>query len=82
MKRTALQVNLDERLAEAVYRLAKQDGASVSAVLRESVEQYVANRADDADPFSDLIGMFDDGEPFDARDLDEELAKDHEERFG
>jgi predicted transcriptional regulator len=82
MKRVPLQVNLDQRLADAVHRLAEHDGASISSILRESVEHYVANRAQDADPFNDLIGMFDDGEPFDARDLDEELARDHEERFG
>jgi hypothetical protein len=83
MKRVPLQVNVDQRLADAVYRLAEHDGASVSAVLREGVERYVAAREEEHDPFDDLIGMWDDDGPeFSAQDLDEFLAKDHEERFG
>ena len=83
MKRVPLQVNVDPRLADAVYRLGERDGLSVSAVLRESVERYVAEREAELDPIDQLIGLWaDDGPTFDARDLDEELARAHEEQVG
>ena len=80
MKRVALQVNLDPRIADAVYRLGQHDGVSVAAVLRESVERYVTEREADLDPLDSLAGLWgDDGPQFDARDLDEELARVHGE---
>lgn len=83
MKRRALQVNLEPRLADAVHRLAEQDRASVSAVLHESVERYVAQRQEEHDPLDDFIGILEsDGPIWDATELDEELARDHEERYG
>jgi hypothetical protein len=83
MKRLPLQVNVDPRLADAVYRLGQRDGVSVAAVLRESIERYVAERESELDPLDKLVGLWrDDGAPFDAADLDEEVARAHEERFG
>ena len=76
MKRVPLQVNLDPRVADAVYRLGQHDGVSVAAVLRESVERYVTEREADLDPLDGLVGLWgDDGPRFDAGDLDEELAR-------
>ena len=83
MKRVPLQANLDPKLADAVYRLGKRDGVSVAAILRESVERYVAEREAELDPIDALVGMWDDGgPPLDATQLDEELARAHEEEFG
>jgi hypothetical protein len=82
MKRVPLQANVDPKLAEAVYRLGERDGVSVSAILRESVERYVAAREADLDPIDALVGIWtDNGPPFDAGNMDEELAQAHEERF-
>ena len=75
-----MQVNVDRRLADAVYRLGERDGVSVAAVLRESIERYVTEREAELDPLDQLAGLWqDDGPAFDARDLDEELARGHEE---
>ena len=83
MKSVPLQANVDPRLAEAVYRLGRHDGVSVSAILRESVERYVAERESDLDPLDNLVGLWaDEGPTFDAADLDEELAQAHEEWSG
>ncbi len=83
MKRVALQVNVDPRLADAVYRLGQRDGLSVAAVLRESVERYVAERESELDPLDALAGLWqDEGLAFDAGELDEELTRSHEESFG
>jgi hypothetical protein len=83
MRRVPLQANVDSKLADAVYRLGERDGVSVSAIVRESVERYVAEREAELDPIDGLVGLWrDEGPAFDAAALDEELTREHEERFG
>ena len=83
MKRVPLQVNVDPKLADAVYRLGQRDGVSVSAIVREGVERYVAEREAELDPIDGLVGLWrDEGPTFDAALLDEDLSRAHEARFG
>jgi hypothetical protein len=57
------QVQLERRQHRRLKRIAEREGRSMGAVVRESVQAYLASRDVDDDPAFELIGMIEDAGP-------------------
>ena len=75
MKRTSMF--FDEKLLEAIERLAKRRGTSVAAVVREAAEAYVATAP--AQRLPSIAGKYASGETDVAERMDELLWRDPHE---